>query len=70
MLERDWFELLDTSSSSKHSLQAVVGFAGECAQCSLRTKDLCWWDDNAVLGVRNISIGPGICLAFLSKIIY
>jgi hypothetical protein len=29
VLEKEWYELLDTSSSSKHSWRAAVGFAGE-----------------------------------------
>ena len=49
MSEKEQFELLDTS---------IVGFAGEWAQCRFldqnrQTKVLCWWDDNAGLGVRN-----------------
>ena len=60
MSEKEWFELLDTSSSSKHSWRAAVGFAGEGAQCRFpdqnrQTKVLCRVDDNAALGVRNNS---------------
>ena len=42
-----------------------MGFAGECAQCSLLSKDLCWWDDNVGGGVRNTSIGT-----WLSFLVY
>ena len=58
VLEKEQFELLDTSSSSKHSFRSIVEFAGEWAQCmfpdqNCHTKVLCWWDDNAGLGARN-----------------
>ena len=38
MLEKEWFELLDTSNNSKHSWRAAVGFAS--ALCSLRCRFL------------------------------
>ena len=60
VLDKEQFDLLDTCSSSKHSWGAVVGFAGEWAQCRFpdqnrQTKIVCQWDDNACLGVRNNS---------------
>ena len=50
MLEKEWFELMDTSSSSKHSWRAAVGFAD--ALCSLRCR-FPDQDNYAGLGVRN-----------------
>ena len=37
VLEKEQFGQLATSSSSKHSWRAAVGFTGECAQCRLLT---------------------------------
>ena len=56
--QKNQIELLDTSSSSKHSWQAVVGFTGEQKQCRFQdqnrqTKVLS--DGNVGLGVRNNS---------------